>query len=392
MTRRYVDEADYDATHGLDIPPPGLLGEPRANSVGANGERSLLAKLRNGAWLDAQEFPPLRYAVRPIIPEGQSMLIGGPKIGKTNMMQGIALAVASGGIALGAIELDKPRPVLGLFLEDGDRRLQDKFRKLLEGVSPIPERLDYLTRLERPGTVLETIGEWLVVYGDEEPLVILDTLGKVMPPAFMGESAYQRDYRIGSALKRLADDHPGMSLVICHHDRKAESADFVDNVSGTNGLAGAADTVIVLSRDRHEAEGMIQVTGRDIPEGEYALRIVDGISWQLVGGTLEAAAGRATDLRTSSGLGDRSLELLAYVREHPKGVTAKDVDDALDLSDARTYLGRLADKGRIRRLRRGVYAPARPPIASVASVANEGADVLPLPQSNSCNTPPGGHE
>jgi hypothetical protein len=60
---------------------------------------------------------------------------------------------------------------------------------------------------------------------------VLVTLGKVMPPALPGESAYQRDYRIGGQLKRLCDEHRGASLVVVHHDRKASSEDFIDSVS-----------------------------------------------------------------------------------------------------------------------------------------------------------------
>jgi hypothetical protein len=56
---------------------------------------------------------------------------------------------------------------------------------------------------------------------------MLDTLGKVMPPPLPGESAYQRDYRIGSALKRVTDDDSGRSLLVNHHDRKAAADDFV---------------------------------------------------------------------------------------------------------------------------------------------------------------------
>lgn len=67
---------------------------------------------------------------------------------------------------------------------------------------------------------------------------MLDTLGKVMPEARVGESAYQRDYRIGGRLKRIADEWPGLAVVVVHHDRKAAAEDFVDSVSGTNGLAG----------------------------------------------------------------------------------------------------------------------------------------------------------
>ena len=57
------------------------------------------------------------------------MSIGGPKIGKSWLAFSVALAVASGGYALGGVTVGEPRPVLLLALEDGDRRLQDRIRK-----------------------------------------------------------------------------------------------------------------------------------------------------------------------------------------------------------------------------------------------------------------------
>ncbi|MDP9334305.1 MAG: helicase RepA family protein [Actinomycetota bacterium] len=341
--------------------PPHLLPRPRSRPVGsvqveAAPAHSLLAGLRNGAWLDAQEFAPLRYTVPELIPEGLSLFVGPPKVGKSWALLGVALGVAVGGVAFGRLKVGAARPVLMLALEDGDRRLQDRSRRLLDG-EPIPERFDYITRLIRPGTVLDTIAAWLEDHGDDCPLVVLDTLGKVMPPALVGESAYQRDYRIGSALKRVADDYPGTSLVVNHHDRKAGSDDFVDAVSGTHGLAGAADTVMVLSRNRHETDAVLRVTGRDVPEGEYALRVVDGAFWQIDGDSLEAASRRAVLLRSASGLSDRSLDVIAFVNERPEGVTPKAVADALGLDDARQYLRRLANEQRIAKPKRGLYTP-----------------------------------
>ena len=74
-----------------------------------------------------------------------------------------------------------------------------------------------------PGMVVPTIEAWLArLPHRSDPLVIVDTLGKVMPPATPGESAYARDYRVAGRLKRIADDHPGMALVVLHHDRKTE--------------------------------------------------------------------------------------------------------------------------------------------------------------------------
>ena len=84
---------------------------------------SPLDKIHNGAWLDAQEFPPLQWAVPGLIAEGMGFVIGPPKLGKSWFVLGIGLAVASGGKALGKIPVQS-RPVLYAALEDGDRRMQ----------------------------------------------------------------------------------------------------------------------------------------------------------------------------------------------------------------------------------------------------------------------------
>ena len=290
-------------------------------------------------------------------------------MGKSWLVLSLALAAASGGRALG-LEVES-RPVLYLALEDGDRRLQDRCRKLLAGEA-IPAAFEYLTWVE-PGTVIPTIDAWLGYSEDPAPLVILDTLGKVMPPALAGESAYQRDYRVGGALKHLADDHRGACLLTNHHDRKAGSDDFVDRVSGTHGLAGSADTVVVLAREREQPEGLISVTGRDVIESTYAVSF-DGASgtWSLDGDGLRDAQRAAVDRAAELGLDERARSIVSYVNAHPAGVSPAQVAEALDLepNTARAYLSRLYESRRIERPTRGLYMP----VASVASVAFEGPD------------------
>jgi hypothetical protein len=344
----------------------------------------LLAGLRDGAWLDQQVFPPLTYAVPGVIPEGSVLLVGPPKIGKSWFVLTVALAAASGGRALG-IKVEQ-RPVLYLALEDGDRRLQDRCRKLLDD-QPIPAGFQYLTQVVPTRPIADTIAAWLERQHDAPPLVILDTLGKVMPPAGPGESAYQRDYRVGSTLKQLVDERAGMTLLTNHHDRKASSEDFIDSVSGTHGLAGAADTVIVLARARNEEAGSLKVTGRDVAEGEYAVCFDDGHYWRLDGDDLDEAARRARDARATAGLGDRSAEVVGYVLKHPDGVTPTQVAAALgmDQAAARVYLGRAVEAGRLSRPRRGLYTP----VASVTSVANEGGSPSESNTRNGSNTPTG---
>jgi hypothetical protein len=362
-------------THDLaERPDPGRRngtahGKAADNNGGPEGEQSagLLAELRNGEWLDRQTFPPLKYAVPGVIPEGSTLLVGPPKIGKSWFVLACALATAAGGRALGVLPVES-RPVLYLALEDGDRRMQDRCRTLLCG-DPIPADFEYLTKVQ-PGQVIATIAAWMARYPDAAPLVILDTLGKVMPPAWPGESAYQRDYRIGSALKGVVDDHPGAALVVNHHDRKAGSEDFVDSVSGTHGLAGAADTVVILTRPRLEEAGVLKVTGRDIAEGEYAVTFKADSAWQLDGATLADAAGKAAVVRTTAGVGDRLAEVIAYVAKWPAGVRPADVAKDLDIDPrtAATYLGRAVSSGRLHKPARGLYTP----VVSVVSVVSPG--------------------
>ncbi|MDO5683478.1 MAG: AAA family ATPase, partial [Propionibacteriaceae bacterium] len=345
----------------------------------------------NGAWLDAQTFPPMTWFVPGILPEGMSLLIGGPKIGKSWLSLDVALAVASGGRALGGVTVGPARPVLLLALEDGDRRLQHRARELL-GEDPIPELLNYLTEIEH-GQVLDTIAEWLdQINNFVDPLVILDTLGKAMPRSLPGETDYQRDYRVAGGLKRLCDRRAGMALLALHHDRKAESSDFVDAVSGTNGIAGAADSILVLSRQRTEETGLLKVTGRDVEEREYAMTL-NGGHWTVPAGGLEEAAKMAADTKATHGLGDRAAEVLTFVAKHPEGVSPSQVGEGLNLPDARRYLSRLLDAGRITRPTRGLYKPR---VTSVPSVpfdeddpgnGTHGTDGTPPPPCLVCGFP-----
>lgn len=358
--------------------PVGLLGEVR------EAGHPLLAGMRNGAWLHEQEFPPLEWVAPGVIPQGSTLLVGAPKVGKSWLTLDLALGLACGGVAFGRVPTGLPRPVLLLALEDGERRLQDRCRKLLP-TAPIPALLDFITRIE-PGAVFDTIEAWFSFHEGASPVVILDTLGRVMPVAMPGESAYARDYRVGAQLKRIVDDQTGASLVVNHHDRKASSDDFVDAVSGTHGLAGAADTTVVIARKRHETVGLVKVTGRDVPENEYAMRVVDGISWQLDGADLAAAARRAEAVRETGNLGDRSIDVFTFVTEHPEGVSPAQVDDALGLTDSRTYLGRLVDSGRIARPSRGKYAPLPVGVLQVSQVLQVCGE---SDTRNGCNTATG---
>ncbi|CAA0120979.1 Uncharacterised protein [Mycolicibacterium vanbaalenii] len=325
-------------------------------------ERSVTA-----AWLDSQVFPPLEWIVEGVLPEGMGLLVAPPKAGKSWMVAGVALGCAAGGCALAKIPVKK-RPVLYLALEDGHRRLQHRFRTLMED-QPLPDGLEVVTRASS-NEALVIIDEFLRRHRDHAPLVIVDTLGKVKPPKASHEDSYAADYRIGGALKQRIDDVPGGCLLLVHHTRKAESADFIDAVSGTQGIAGSADFVLVLSRKRHAQNAVLAVTGRDVHENEYAFT-TEGGRWSIDGMDLMDAAATVGKRKDTDSLGDRSLDALTFVSGRPLGTRQADLAGHLGIDNdtAGRYLRRLHDAGRIDKRTRGIYAPVS--AVSVVSVSDE---------------------
>jgi len=332
---------------------PGTLTSDNDGSDGSDGPDY---ELRDGIWLDGQHFPPLKYTIPGLMPAGFGIIAAPPKAGKSLLILDWLLAVATGGQALGALRVGPARDVLYLALEDGDRRLQARCRHLLADEEPIPERFRYILAIP-PGHVLTVIADALARYPDTG-LIVLDTLGRIMPLPLQGETTYQRDYRVAVALKRFADEHPGLSVIVIHHTRKAFSDDFIDSISGTHGLAGAADTIITLQRGRGKGDGVLRVTGRDVVEAAYAVTFRDGV-WALDGDTLKEARANVARRAEAGQLSERSAEILEFVRQHPAGAKAKQVSDKFG-PDSAQYLKRLADSGRLSKPKRGLYVVSDP--------------------------------
>lgn len=265
------------------------------------------ARLRTSwtaADLMAMEFPPPRWAVPGVIAEGVNLLAGPPKVGKSWLSLGLGLTVAMGGKAFGAIDVDAG-PVLYLALEDTPRRLQTRMAKILAG-RPAPEQLTLATAcppLPQGGD--EAIAAWLDRNRDAR-MVIIDVFAKLRGASAPGMSAYDADYAAVGRAKKVADAY-NVAIILIHHVRKAGSDDFLAEVSGTNGLAGAADATLVLKRPRGSADGILHVTGRDVDEAEYALAFNPRAgAWTMLDGPPEEHE-----------LGDTRATILRWLRRNP---------------------------------------------------------------------------
>ena len=67
--------------------------------------------------------------------------------------------------------------------------------------------------------------------------------------AFAKVNAYAQDYKDLSGLKKLADDH-GICIFVVHHTRKErDSSNIFNDMTGSTGILGVADTGMILRKD-----------------------------------------------------------------------------------------------------------------------------------------------
>jgi hypothetical protein len=333
-----------------------------ATTLAAGETREARAFLKrrsfNARELMAQRFPPIQELVPGVIATGLVMLVAAPKIGKSWMCLDLDYQASIGGRAFGCIGISQ-RPTMYLALEDGPRRLQNRMNKL--GITKPPATMQFITTLGEMN-LLDTIRMFFTSNTGRDPLVILDTLGKVkgMAARVTGENDFERDYRLMGGFKEAVDEVDGSTLLIVHHTRKMGAGDFLDTISGTNGIAGAADTILKLDRQRNSNDGILHVTSRDAAEGEYAMQFdADSGLWTLTGGSLSEAADAAREARQTNNVGDQMADVIRLVNEHPEGIKPYQVGEQLDMGaqKAGKYLKRAADSERIRNPSRGLYTP-----------------------------------
>ncbi|EJT05700.1 AAA family ATPase [Rhizobium sp. CCGE 510] len=225
------------------------------------------------------DFAPVDYVIEGFIAEGLTILAGRPKLGKSWMALGFCIAVATGGQTLGAD--CEQGDVLYLALEDNRRRLKDRLEVVLSPatVRPNMSRLSLKTESKKIGAgLIEELETWRKSAGNPK-LIVIDTLSMVRPPKKSNQDSYAADYDTISPLQKYAGEHR-LAVIVVHHVRKAEAEDPLEAVSGTNGLTGAADTIMVLNRTTDGPK--LYGRGRDIEEIEKALRFDKG-TWEVIG-------------------------------------------------------------------------------------------------------------
>ncbi len=352
LMREKWDEKHYGdgRTYGQAVVQTAVDGCTETYHSGGNGTGSdhqtepQVLPVFSAKELERRDFPPVRWIVPDLLPEGLAMLAGKPKKGKSWMALGFGIAVATGGVALG--QKIEPGKVLYLALEDGQRRIKYRVKTLLSLNERFPENLHFVDAAKFPRFNqggLEMLLRWLDE-NSETRLVVIDTLGRVMPQQGRNSSQYQHEYGFLGVLQQEAVKRC-LCILLIHHTRKMPSDDPFDTISGTLGVTGALDTMFVLKDSPSDrASAILYASGREIDSQELALKFDQGM-WSILGNAMEYTAQETRS------------KILLFLRDGGTAQFPSNIATATGLSPNVVYqqLYRLKGDGILQQDRRGRY-------------------------------------
>src|SRR5512142_3508369 len=221
------------------------------------------------------DFAEPVWVIPDLLPVGLGILAGAPKLGKSWLGLQLALAIASGGTALG-VRVEQ-KPILYLALEDPPRRLKERMLRqrwtlgLPADFMPLGQFDEQICDLtngggEKLARQIERCG-----YG----LVVVDTLSR----AVKGDQLDAQDMTRGlTPLQEIAHAHHCAVLMIDHHRKTGGyEPDAVADILGSTAKGAMTDTAWGLYRERGKAGAKLAITGREIAERTLALTM----DWEM---------------------------------------------------------------------------------------------------------------
>jgi hypothetical protein len=264
--------------------------------------------------LSLKTFPPMKWAIQDILPEGCYLLTARPKVGKSWLALQMCLAVAFGGTVFGK-NVVKGKAVY-LALEDNPRRLQSRLEQLRPQDYATP---DLILHTDWPKFDKGGVEKLIELIEKEQPkLIVIDTFAKVRP-SMGNKNVYESDYKALEPITKVANQYR-CTILIVHHNRKGKpETDPLEQVSGSLGLSGAVDGVLVIDGNRSDKMYTLSLIGRDISDDDdLAIARQQNGEWRLLG-----------DAKTVFISSERK-EIAELLKMHPKGLKPKEISDILD--------------------------------------------------------------
>ena len=201
--------------------------------------------------LQHKEFPEPKWIIPGFLAEGSTILGAKPKIGKSTFAANIALSVSTGGKALGQFDVEKGSAFYISLDDTSERRLKHRIEKMLPNLgNSWPEKFRYTTKFPRADEGgLDVLRGTVERYPDTR-IIIIDTMHKFLSSRrSAAKNAYEIDTDRLTPIAEFATT-AGICILLIHHTTKTKYLDPFDMLSGSIGVQGAVDDLMVMDRDQ----------------------------------------------------------------------------------------------------------------------------------------------
>lgn len=240
--------------------------------------------IMNGTDIDLNHIERIDFIIDNLLSPGLSMLAADPKIGKSWFSLLMCLCVAQG---IKFLDYDtKKCNCLYFALEDSDNRMKYRIKQLYDG-QKLPCTFNYSTNVNDLSNGLMEQLELVYNSMKDLRLIVIDTLQCIRGQYNNKDGgAYGYDYKEMNLLKTFAKEH-NLSMLLIHHTSKADNPnDPFFSISGTRGLTGALDLMMVIKKDKAmDRQAKLYIRGRDIGEDAFVMEMKN-CKWIKIG-TLE---------------------------------------------------------------------------------------------------------
>lgn len=244
----------------------------------------------SGGDIDLTHIEKIDFIVDNLLSPGLAMLAADPKLGKSWFALLMCLCVAQGKRFL---DYDTKKCTCIYFaLEDSDNRMKSRIKRLFDG-ERLPNTFNYSLSVNDLSNGL--IEQLEMVYNsmNELRLIVIDTLQCIRGNYNNKDGgAYGYDYKEMNMLKEFAKKH-NLSILLIHHTSKMDNPnDPFFSISGTRGLTGALDLMMVMKKDNAmDKQAKLYVRGRDIWDDAFVIEMQE-CRWVKVGSVADMEAER----------------------------------------------------------------------------------------------------
>ena len=247
--------------------------------------------LMKGGAIDLEHVEPIDFIIDGMLSPGLAMLAADPKIGKSWFSLLMCLCVSQGRKFLG-YSTHKSN-VLYLALEDSDNRMKSRIKCIFEG-DKLPDTFNYCIEINDLSSGFIEQMELVCQSIDNLRLIVVDTLQCIRGQYNNKDGgAYGYDYREMNKLKAFAKKH-NLAILLIHHTSKMDNPnDPFFSISGTRGLTGALDLMMVIKKENvADKQAKLYIRGRDVDNDAFVIEM-QNCRWSKVG-TLEEMQERDT--------------------------------------------------------------------------------------------------